>query len=117
MTSYQPLTGRLCSGDLERELLSLPPQLGGLGITNPTTLTEEYKYSLDVTAPLVVLITMQSSDSTPPFEAQQAIKKRLQSTKRMAPSVAFTASMKNPRDENMRPEFAMLSVSVLHHWF
>ena len=47
------LTGLPPLGDDERHLLSLPTRLGGLGITNPATLTEEYSTSLQVTAPLV----------------------------------------------------------------
>lgn len=76
------ITGRPCSGDLERELLWLPPRLGGLGIINPTTLAGEYTYSLQVTAPLVALITLQSSTCTSPVQAQHAIKKRLHTEKR-----------------------------------
>ncbi len=78
------ITGRPCPGDLERELLSLPPRLGGLGITDPSTRTEDYRFSLEVTAPLIALVTLQSSGSTPPVETQHAIKKRLQTEKRAA---------------------------------
>ena len=39
---------------------------------------------MEVTAPLVALITLQSPNSTPNVEAQHAIKKWLQSQKRAA---------------------------------
>ena len=49
------LTGRDSISDLERQLLALPPRLGGLGITIPS----EYSSSTKVCAPLVALIVQQ----------------------------------------------------------
>ena len=41
-------------GDLERELLALPPCLGGMGIFNPVkTMSMNYNFSVEATAPLV----------------------------------------------------------------
>ena len=57
------LTGRSAGNDAERELLSLPTRLGGLGITNPSELTNsQYMTSQQVTVPLVALIIQQSDD-------------------------------------------------------
>ena len=47
------LTEREAIGDHERELLSLPTRLGGLGITNSTTLSAMIMTSKDITEPLV----------------------------------------------------------------
>ena len=47
------ITGREAIGNHERELISLPTRLGGLGITNPTTLSAMIKTSKDITEPLV----------------------------------------------------------------
>ena len=54
------LTGRTPPGSSERDLLSLPPRLGGLGLTNPTKdLSIERENSLHITAPLVQRILKQ----------------------------------------------------------
>ena len=54
------LTGRGPSGDLERKLLALPPRLGGMGISNPVeTMSINYNFSVEVTAPLVEKIISQ----------------------------------------------------------
>ena len=52
---------------MERDLLGLPARLGGLGIVNPTTLTNEYAISQKIYAPLVSLIVQQEQkvDGTP----------------------------------------------------
>ena len=56
------LTGRAAPGDLERELLSLPPRLGGLGLVNPvTTADSEHQASLHLTSALVCLLAQQGS--------------------------------------------------------
>ena len=48
------ITGQVCS-DLERDLLSLPTRLGGLGLTNPVTKSAfEFESSMQITAPLAV---------------------------------------------------------------
>ena len=56
------LTGRNAFNDEERELLSLPVRLGGLGIIDPSRQTAlEHETSKKITAPLVTLILQQSS--------------------------------------------------------
>ena len=55
------LTGQSPLNDTTRHLLSLPPRLGGLGITNPTQLSQaEYPTSLAISASLRDLILEQS---------------------------------------------------------
>ena len=70
------LTGRSPS-DVERSLLGLPPRLGGMGITNPTTTsTQEYTASKSISLPLCELIREQLLEY--PFdciEAQTTAKK------------------------------------------
>ena len=54
------LTSRSPPNDLERDLLGLPPRLGGLGITNPTMLSSrELEASKSISAPLSNLIEEQ----------------------------------------------------------
>ena len=48
------LIGRGPPGDLARELLALPPCLSGMGISNPVkTMSMNYNFSVEVTAPLL----------------------------------------------------------------
>ena len=54
------LTGKSGITDTERELLALPAHLGGLGLVNPTTMSEEHASSLHLTAPLTDIIAAQS---------------------------------------------------------
>ena len=62
-TKFIPcLTGRAPPNDLERNLLSLSPRLGGLGIPNPTTTSDaEYTASRSVCKPLYDLILLHYS--------------------------------------------------------
>ena len=65
------LTGRSPPNDLERDLLSLPPRLGGLGITNPILLpSREFGASKSISAPLSNLIKVQRLEY--PFECIEA---------------------------------------------
>ena len=57
------LTNRPPTDEFERKLHSLPPRLGSLGITDPTTLKKEYSYSVKVTAPIVGLITSKADSA------------------------------------------------------
>ena len=55
------LTGQCSFSDLERDLLSLPPRLGGLGVINPATYSSfQFSSSVSITAPLVELIVQQT---------------------------------------------------------
>ena len=59
------LTGRGAIRNVERDLLTLPTRLGGLGIINPSeTITSQYMSSLKITAPLITLIVQQSTKYT-----------------------------------------------------
>jgi len=82
-TKFIPaLTGLAAPGKLVRDLLGLPARLGGLGLVDPTTLTNEHNFSVEVTAPLVAMFaTAQSPLSAQSCAAQQrGIKTKLQST-------------------------------------
>ena len=76
------LTGRDAPTDDERELLALPARLGGLGLINPTTLTNEYDNSLHISAPLSALITLQSADLGDACEQQREVKATLRAERR-----------------------------------
>ena len=66
------LIGRSAISDVERELLSLPTRLGGLGIMNPSKATiSQYMSSLKITAPLVTLIIQQSTEYTHTTKLEQ----------------------------------------------
>ena len=71
------LTGHDAPTDAERELLALPACLGGLGLVNPTAMSEKYSDSLRLSDPLASLITLQSMDLGVAREQQQAIKATL----------------------------------------
>ena len=58
------LTSREAPGDLERRILALPVRLGGLGLTVPTELKDEFENSVSITAALVCLIHSQSQELT-----------------------------------------------------
>ena len=68
------LTGKCGISDIERELLALPAHLGGLGLVNPTTMSEEHTSSKHLTAPLTSIIVTQSGDFEAARQAQQATK-------------------------------------------
>ena len=66
------LIGRTAISDVERELLSLPTHLGGLGIMNPSEVTiSQYTSSMKITAPLVTLIIQQSTEYTHTTKLEQ----------------------------------------------
>ena len=57
-----PLTGRAAPGDMVRELLGLPPRLGGIGLINPAIdLQNELERSVQTCAPLPDQIRNQES--------------------------------------------------------
>ena len=56
------LTGRSAPSNIERNMLALPPKLGGLGIINPSSLCQGFTNSQMITAPLSRLILQQDTD-------------------------------------------------------
>ena len=77
------LTGRAPLNDIERNLISLPPRLGGLGIPNPTTTSNtEYTASRSVCKPLYDLILLHDSNySTEAIQQQVEANKEVHSSK------------------------------------
>ena len=76
------ITGRVCS-DLERDMLALPPRLGGLGMISPATNSEsEFKNSIQITAPLAALIIVQETRTTTTAEETSTIKSTIVGKKR-----------------------------------
>ena len=75
------LTGRMTPTPEERDLLALPARFGGLGLTNPTTLSQEYVNSQCLSAPLVSLILQQSMVMGDACEEQLNIKASLRAEK------------------------------------
>ena len=87
------LTGQNGVSDLERELLALPTCHGGLGLVNPTTMSEEHTLSLCLTAPLTAIITLQRDDIGDSRQQQQSIKSSLRTEQRTRQEEA-TAELK-----------------------
>ena len=64
-TLIPALTGRPPCSKVERDLLGLPVRLGGLGLTNPVTLSQyAFNASQRLTAPLAALIIAQETNET-----------------------------------------------------
>lgn len=90
------ITGRKCN-QLERDVLSLPARLGGLGLGNPLIeAPREYKTSAATTAPLVEQIKAQqhhlpedsavkSSKQTSQHKRDKDVKERVKSVYERAP--------------------------------
>ena len=90
------ITGRKCN-QLERDVLSLPARLGGLGLGNPLIeAPREYKTSVATTAPLVEQIKAQqhhlpedsavkSSKQTSQHKRDKDVKERVKSVYERAP--------------------------------
>eukprot|EP00731_Ephydatia_muelleri_P024258 Em0016g529a len=100
-TKFIPcLTGRAPPNDLERNLLSLPPRLGGLGIPNPTITSDtEYTASRSVCKPLYNLILLHdSSYHTEAIEQQVKAKKEVHS---------FKLKHSQGSASNLRPQCSM----------
>ena len=77
------LIGREACSPTERELLSLPAGLGGLGLINPATNSSEtFTASERITAPLAALIISQGSSQIPDCTQVQKIKRETKESKR-----------------------------------
>ena len=77
------LTGRPAPSDTERELLALPARIGGLGIANPAATAErEHQASMQLSSPLVMLITQGEADLAQSTTAQRRARNQLQQDKR-----------------------------------
>ena len=64
-TLISALTGRPPCSKVEHDLLGLPVRLGGLGLTNPVTLSQyAFNASQRLTAPLAALIIAQETNET-----------------------------------------------------
>ena len=77
-------TGRLALSNAERELIALPAQLGGLGISIPTRSANRQQVSCSqVTAPLVDLINSNAMDYPREVQREQKeMKAKVQSRNR-----------------------------------
>ncbi len=76
------LTGHSPPGDLIRELLTLPPNLGGTGLINPLRVSaDQYDTSKRISAPLVELVMKQDHQNGECSEAQRKIKATTRSEK------------------------------------
>ena len=86
------LTGRSPPGNDERDLLALPPRLGGLGLVNPTKEVEiEQANSQHVTAPLVTNIVEQNENISDIKEEMKQRKREAHNSKCKHQQEAATA--------------------------
>ena len=97
------LTGQNSFNDVTRELMALPVQLGGLGITNPSTdASSQYESSMMIAAPLTALIMEQSQEYSSTAKAEQIhIKKESAKIRRHIQSEAAT-ELKDKVPNDMR---------------
>ena len=97
------LTGREACSPTERELLSLPARLGGLGLINPATNSSEaFTASERITAPLAALIISQGSNQIPDCTQVQKIKRETKESKReMTEARARNISHFNPQQQRL----------------
>ena len=76
------LTGHSPPGDLVRELLTLPPKYGGIGLINPLCVSASQHYtSKKISAPLVELVLKQDHQNAECSETQRKIKASTRSEK------------------------------------
>ena len=77
-TKFLPsLTGQCTFSDAERDLLALPPRLGGLGIINPASYSSfQFSSSVSITAPLVEQILQQSTTCSADVLSSQFVAKQ-----------------------------------------
>ena len=86
------LTGRRPPGNDERDLLALPPRLGGLSLVNPTKEVEiEQANSQHVTAPLVTNIVEQNENISDIKEEMKQRKREAHNSKCTHQQEAATA--------------------------
>ena len=77
------LTGRPPCSKVERDLLSLPARLGGLGIVNPTNQSKHaFDASVRLTGPLAALIASQELYQAVDQESSRSLKKTIRSENR-----------------------------------
>ena len=77
------LTGRAPCCPMERELLSLPTCLGGLGIIDPSkTAGSEFATSTKLSAPLTALIVAQECCYSVDLDEQRKVKAEARASKR-----------------------------------
>ena len=78
------LTGRSPCSKTERDILSLPSRLGGLGILNPSANSHSsFHASVTLTAPLVNLITAQNLNGSVPLDLIFEAKKNIRNSNRL----------------------------------
>ena len=78
------LTGRPPCSSLERDLLSLPVRLGGLGLRNPAVESPStFQASQRLTAPLVALIVAQESKQIVDLDSISNIKRSIKTSNRL----------------------------------
>ena len=76
------LTGRPAPSDTERELLALPARFGSLIIVNPAPAEREQQASMQLSFPLIMLITQGEADLAQSTTAQCQARNQLQQDKR-----------------------------------
>ena len=82
-TFIPAITGRPPCSELERDLLSLPARLGGMGLTNQATVSQNaFLASQRLTAPLAALIITQETNQAVDSSLTQRLKSTIRSENR-----------------------------------
>ena len=109
------LTGQSGVSDLERELLALPARHGGLGLVNPTTMSEEHTLSRRLTAPLTAIIILQRDDIGDSRQQQQSIKSSLRTERRKRQEEA-AAELKTRLPQHLQRAAELASEKGAYSW-
>ena len=82
-TFIPAITGRPPFSELERDLLSLPARLGGMGLTNPATVCQNtFLASQRLTSPIAALIITQETNQAVDPSLTQRLKSTIRSENR-----------------------------------
>ena len=96
------ITGRQPPGDLERSMLALPCRDGGMGLTNPITLSSQYDSSIKITQPLVERIIMQDSSMDGVQSAMKLVKTQVRKQVRDCSKAQATSLLSDLDPESRR---------------
>ena len=96
-------------------VLALQARHGGLGLVNPTTMSEEHTLSLRLTAPLTAIITLQRDDIGDSRQEQQSIKSSLH-TERCKRQEEAAAELKTRLPQHLQRAAELASEKGAYSW-
>ena len=102
-------------GDLDRELLGLPTRLGGLGLINPTALSDEFEASTRVTAPLTALIAIQNNSLGDSVIQQRSVQAKVRQESRQCQN-QFTSALYSNFSRKLQRSIDLAEEKVSSLW-